>query len=44
MTTPMLHIVPKTIVAIGESTDIVKTGSEVGAELESVASDLEDKG
>jgi hypothetical protein len=43
MTTPMVPMTPKTIVATGESTDIVRTGSGVAVGNESIASDREER-
>jgi hypothetical protein len=43
MTTPMVPIIPKIIVALGESTGIVRTGGGVAVGIENIVSDLEER-
>jgi hypothetical protein len=43
MATPMLPMIPKTIVTLGESTDVVETNSGIDVEDESVDSDLKER-
>jgi hypothetical protein len=43
MITPILPMIPKIIVALGESADVVRTGSGIGVELRSIGSALRDK-
>jgi hypothetical protein len=43
MATPMLPMIPKTIVALGESTDVMETDSGIDVEDGSVDSDLKER-